>query len=197
MKVHDVKQGSPEWFSCRSGHITASNFDKLFMGKSTLGYSNLINTVVYERLTGDVPESYESEWMKRGNEIEPQARLAYELETFRKVEIVGFVEMDEYTGCSPDGYVDNDGMVQIKAPKHTTFITYALDPKKVVAEYEIQVQGEMMVTGRLWSDLVVFHPKMQSLIIRVNRNEEIIASIQKELAIAISTAKERLARLKR
>ena len=84
MTMHEgIVQRSPEWFALRAAKITASNFDKLFMGKSTKGYQDLINTVAYEKITGDVPESYENDWMRRGNDLEPEARSRYLLASIR------------------------------------------------------------------------------------------------------------------
>jgi hypothetical protein len=190
--IHEIKQGGDDWKALRCGKFTASNFDKLFMGKSTKGYQDAINTVVYERLTGDVPESFESNDMKRGTELEPEARLRYELETFNKVETVGFVEMDEWVGCSPDGLIGEDGSLEIKCPKYNTFIHYAMDHRKAYEEYEAQVQGQLFVTGRKWVDLFIYHPKLEPLIDRVDRDEKFINGIRVELEIAIMKAKERI-----
>lgn len=192
MIVHDLKQGSPEWFAVRAGKFTASTFSTLFMGKGTKGYNDLINTAVYERLTSDIPESYESEWMKRGKELEPLARLEYELTTFDKVSEIGFIEESEWVGCSPDGLVGEDGMIQIKSPKFNTFINYCLNPKLVSQEYTYQIQGELMISGRAWSDLFVYHPKMKPLIIRIFRDEPMILDIQKEIGLAIELTKQRI-----
>jgi hypothetical protein len=165
------------------------------MGKKTKGYQDCVNTVVYERLTGDIPESYSNEWMQRGNDLEAEARTMYELETFNKVHIVGFVESDEWIGCSPDGLIGDKGLLQIKCPKYNTFINYALF-HKAVEDYIIQCQGELLVTERNWNDLFIYHPKLQPLVYRIKRDEEIIKGIDTELKIAIELAKERIKTIK-
>ena len=192
MTIHEEPQGSPEWFAARSGKFTGSNFDKLFMGKSTKGYNDLLNTVAFERLSGVVPESFETDWMARGKELEAEARKQYELETFRRVRTVGFVSEDEWVGASPDGLIDEDGILEVKCPKHTTFMTYLLDPKKAYDEYMYQVQGEMMVTGRHWADLTIYYPGLAPLIIRCGRDAEIINRIRGELATAIEIVQSRI-----
>jgi hypothetical protein len=166
------------------------------MGKSTKGYQDLINTIVYERLTADIPESYQSEWMQRGNELEPEAIKRYELETFNKVNKVGFVEYDEWIGCSPDGLIGEEGTVQAKCLKHNTAIYYHLNPKKAVDDYLYQVQGEIGFSGRRWNDLIIYHPKLPAQIIRVERDEAIIQSIHKEILIAVELVKERIKTIK-
>lgn len=196
MIVHLCQQRTEEWFALRCGKFTASNFDKLFMKPSTAGYQNLINTVVYERLTGDTPDSYSSEWMQRGNDLEGEALQRYELETFNKTHLVGLVEMNEWIGCSPDALVGDDGLAQIKCPKHNTAIYYALNLQKAVEEFSSQMQGELWITERKWNDLCIYHPKLEPLIIRVQRDENTIECLKNELAKAIEEAKQRINKIK-
>jgi hypothetical protein len=96
MTIHNVQQGTDEWLALRRGKFTASTFYDLFLKPETKTYQDAINRVVFERLTGESPESFQNEWMKRGNELEPQAIEAYELQTFSKVERVGFCEFSEW-----------------------------------------------------------------------------------------------------
>lgn len=196
MIIHEVEQRTDEWRKLRAGKFTASNFDKLFMGKSTKGYQDLINTVVYERLTEDIPETYTSEWMQRGNDLEAEALERYELETFSKISRVGFIELDEWIGCSPDAFVGEEGLTQAKCPKYNTHIFYLLNPQKAIEEYKYQLQGEIFVTERKWDDLICYHPKLSPLIQRVERDEQIITNIKKELTIAVELVKERIKHIK-
>lgn len=191
--IHDVVQGSEEWFACRRGKFTASNFSDLFMGKTTKTYNNLISQVVFERLTGETPESFSNEWMDRGIQLEAEAIERYESETFCKVKRVGFVELNEWVGGSPDGFV-KDGLIEVKCPKFSTLIDYILSGE-IPSDYMYQMQGEMMVTGRPWCDFFAYHPKMKPLIRRVPRDEAMIEAITKELAKAIETAQQRLEKI--
>ena len=195
MKTHNMEQGSPEWHDIRRGKFTASNFHLLFQGKTTKGYLELIDRVVYERLTGVTPESFTNEWMERGKQLESEALFAYELETGNKVECVGFIELNEWTGCSPDGLVDNDGMVQVKCPKWTTMMDYWWS-WEVPQNYTIQVQSEMFIAGRAWSDLYFYHPGLRSIKHHILADIALQESIKKELDIAIAAAIFDLQRLK-
>ncbi|MBE3139028.1 MAG: YqaJ viral recombinase family protein [Thermoplasmata archaeon] len=192
MIIHDVQQSSPEWFKVRAGKITCSNLEKLFMGKSTKGYNDYINTLVYERLTNDIPESYESEWMIRGKELEGSARDRYELETFSKATQIGFVELDEFFGYSPDAFVGDNGLFEAKCPKHTTIIGYRLFPATFYKEYKYQCQGGLYATKREWIDLMAFHPKLEPIIQRIKVDEEIQVEIAKEVEIAKNLIQERI-----
>jgi len=191
MIIHNVEQGTDEWKEVRAGKFTSSTFGKLFMSPSTKGYNDLINQIVYERITGESPESFTNQWMERGTELEPEAREAYELQTFNKVHQVGFVELNEWVGGSPDGLVDEDGMIEIKCPKSSTLIDYALS-NKVPKDYEWQMQGNLYVTGRAWCDFWVYHPKLNPLFIKVGRDEKKIKELEAQLEVAIEKAKERI-----
>ena len=191
MIIHEVEQGTVEWFDARKGKFTASTFSDLFMAKSTKGWNNLVNQVVFERLTGAVPESFKSEWMKRGTELEPNAREAYELATFNKVRQVGFVEKDEWVGCSPDGLVGSDGMVEIKCPKFSTLIDYHLTGK-IPEDYYWQMQGGMYVCEKKWCDFYVWHPSMKPLLERVYPVADNVKGLELKLAEAIAEAKKRI-----
>lgn len=191
MIIHEVEQNTPEWLELRKGKFTASNFGKLFMAKTTAGYNELINKVVFERLTGELPETYSNEYMQRGHELEPEAIQRYEFETFRKVTRVGFVEINNFIGCSPDGFVGNKGMVQVKVPKYSTLIDYMIS-NKIPKDYLWQMQGELWICEREWNDFFVYHPSLNPLKIRVNRDEVKIKELESELEIAIETVQERI-----
>jgi len=201
MKFYDIEQGSEEWFELRKGKFTASIFSDLFMGKTTKGYEKAIYQVVFERLTGESPENFTNEWMERGKELESEAIEKYEMMTFTKVSNGGFVELNEWIGCSPDGFI-NDGLgdpkqllIEVKCPAFNTMINYLLD-KKLPKIYEKQVQGQMYVTGAKWCDFMCYHPKLKPLIIRVERDETIIKEIEDKLNESIEKVKSIIKLLK-
>jgi putative phage-type endonuclease len=191
MIIHDVKQGSPEWDALRRGRFTASTFGDLFMKESTKGYQEAINKVVFERISGESPETYSNDFMKRGTELEPIARQSYELETFNRVSMVGFIEHDEWIGGSPDGLIEDSGTLEIKCPKWNTLIGYILD-NEIPKDYMYQMQGNLFVSERQWCDFYVWHPKFTPMLRRVNRDEKIISEIQEKLKIAIEEVKQRI-----
>ena len=196
MKIYtDIIQGTDEWLAIRQGKFTASTLGDLFMKETTKGYQEAINKVVFERISGESPEVYSNEFMKRGTELEPIARQTYELETFNKVSIVGFIEHDEWIGGSPDGLIGKDGTLEIKVPKWNTLIGYILDDI-IPKEYMYQMQGNLFVSERQWCDFYVWHPKFQPMLRRVNRDEKMIAEIQEKLKIAIEEVKQRIDKIK-
>lgn len=185
---HEIDQNTEEWLELRKGKFTASSFSDLFATKTTAQYKKAIRKVVYEKITGESPEFYENDYMRRGHELEPAAREAYEMQTFNTVIDGGFFELDEWTGASPDGLVDEDGQIEIKCPAYNTFIDYILSDK-VPTEYITQIQGQLFVTGRAWCDFIAYHPKLPLIVKRVERDEAIIENIKTALSFAISEAK--------
>jgi len=194
MTVHLMEQGTPEWLAVRLGKFTASNAAKLMSGKDTAGYQECVNRVVYERITGESPETFKSAAMQRGNELEPIAREAYIERSFNEVLTVGFVERDEWTGWSPDGLVGVGGACEIKCPLFSTLIN-SIIKGTVPSEYQWQIQFGLMVSGRAWCDYFSYHPKMKPLLVRVNRDAAKIVQIEERLAESITLAKQRLIEL--
>jgi len=117
-KFNDVEQNTDEWFAMRAGKLTSSkmglvmaNFGKAF-GEPAKKYAV---TIALEQITG-IPASggYSNEHMERGHEQEPIARMLYERENFCTVDNGGFFESD-WIGCSPDGLVHDNGVIEIKS----------------------------------------------------------------------------------
>lgn len=189
MIYHNIEQNTPEWEQLRLGRFTASSFKDLFMKETTQTYQDAIFRVAFERLTQESPENYTNFYMERGHELEGEAREWYELETYNKVNNGGFFELNEWVGASPDGLVGSDGLVEIKCPKYSTLINYLIK-RELPSIYLHQVQGQMLVTGRLWCDFVAYHPKLKPLVVTVKRDEAIIKDIQDHLNIAIGKAQE-------
>ena len=194
MIIHNLEQNTPEWDIARSGKFTASMFGDLFAAKSTDKYENAIYRVAFERVTGERVPTYSNALMERGHELEPMARESYEMQTFNMVEEVGFCELNEWVGCSPDGLVGTDGLIEIKCPAYNTFMRY-VDSGKLPTQYKYQVHGQMYVTGRKWVDFVAYHPPFKPFILRVERDEEVCKKIESALNEAIEKAKKIIEKL--
>ena len=172
MKIYeDLEQGTPEWQLVRLGKFTGSKANDLLMKPSLKGYQNLIYMLAYERLTGEPTESYVSEWMQYGVDTEPEARESYIFETGNEVQQVGFIELDENTGCSPDGLVNNDGMLEIKCVKWNVQMDYLIS-QKIPTNYYLQMQFNLFVSNRQWCDFYSYHPKLKAFNKRVFQDLE-------------------------
>ena len=163
--------------------------------KTTAAYQNEINRVVYEILTGESPENFVSDYMKRGSELEPFARKAYEMQTFNDVELGGFFEMNEFVGASPDGLIEEDGLLEIKCPSYSTMINYLLK-QELPNEYKYQVYGQLMVTERKWCHFFAYHPKLKFVLIKIYPDEKIISELKTEVETAIEKVKSIVQKIK-
>jgi putative phage-type endonuclease len=189
-----IEQGTPEWHQLRLGKVTASKVADILAttrnGPSASRQNYLIELAL-QRSTGTIEPSYTNDAMKWGTETEPQARVAYEVETGNFVNQVAFIDHPTiaWFGCSPDGLVGDDSLIEIKCPNSATHWEY-FKSKKPPQKYVIQMQTQMAVTGRQWCDFVSFDPRMpersQLLIVRVERDETFIAEIEEKVTQFLS-----------
>lgn len=184
MIIHDdIVQGTEAWDLLRLGKATASNFSKILakgQGKTRKAY---MLKLAAERLTGVSQESYNNGNMDWGTEHEDEARRHYEAVMGVEVLQVGFVELNEDVGASPDGLIGEDGGFEGKCPLTTTHLEYII-ANKVPSVYFPQIQGSMWVTGRKWWDFVSFDPRMKSnkmFRVRVYRDQNYIDELQYEV----------------
>lgn len=174
--IHLFEQRSPEWHSYRAGRVTASRVSDV-MAQTKSGPSasrkNYAAELVAERLTGESREGFSNAAMQWGTDTEPQARVAYEFMTDTTVQEVGFIDHGyiNMAGCSPDGLVGDDGMVEIKCPNTATHIETLLTGE-IDGKYIKQMQFQMACADRKWCDFVSFDPRMpvemQLFILRVS-----------------------------
>jgi putative phage-type endonuclease len=177
-----MDQRTDEWYAARLGKVTASRIsDVLSKGKTGESASKATYRaeLIAERLTGERAQNFVSAAMIWGNEYEPMARSAYELETGLIVTEVGFIDHPTVpmSGASPDGLVGDDGLVEIKCPGTKTHIDLLLN-KIIPSKYIGQMQWQMACTGRAWADFVSFDPRMPEHlmieVIRVARDQSFI-----------------------
>jgi len=184
-----LEQRSTEWFSERAGKVTASAVYKV-MARTKTGYgadrANYAAQLVTERLTGFPADSFSNSAMQWGIDTEPQARAAYEFRTGLSVVETGFHAHPAIAmfGASPDGLCGDAGLVEIKCPNSATHIN-TLRGDGIDRKYMLQMQTQMICTGREWCDFVSFDPRlpmeMQIHIRRVERDAELVAEIEGEV----------------
>lgn len=182
----DIEQGTDAWFAARCGLITASKIsDVMSKGRGnapSATRANYMAQLAAERLTGVTTEGFKNAAMDWGNETEPQARAQYTMQTGNMVNEVGFVPHPtiKKSGASPDGEVDQDGLVEIKCPNTATHIA-TLRGGSIKSAYRLQMQWQMACTGRKWCDFVSFDPRLPDeismKITRVDRDDNEILQI--------------------
>jgi len=158
MIYHDIEQNSEEWYQMRAGKLTGSSFGKIMAnyGKA-FGEpaKKLAMNIATERSTGKaISSSYSNEHMERGHEQEPVARMLYEDETFCDVKNGGFFDCGD-VGCSPDGLVGDDGVIEIKSVIATTHFT-SVKKQSYDSAYKWQLIGNLFYTQRDWIDFISY-----------------------------------------
>lgn len=199
-----MEQRTSAWHQARLGRVTASRVADV-IAKTKSGYStsraNYMAELICERLTGMQGASYSNAAMAWGVETEPMARAAYEGAVGSLVVETGFVPHAsiQMSGASPDGLVDEDGLVEIKCPMTATHIETLLG-QSVPTKYVTQMQWQMACTGRKWCDFVSFDPRMPEnmriFIKRVERDDALIFELEKEVISFLSELDTKIVQLK-
>lgn len=184
------QQGGIEWLMERVGHCTASRFKDVLdftkLGKPGAKRTAYVWELVIERLTARPVDHYPSVAMQYGTDNEATARMAYEARSgamvgetgFHKHPAVGFV------GASPDGFVDDDGAIEIKCPFNSTNHLQCF-LHGMPEEHMAQVQGVLWVTGREYCDFISYDGRMplhlQLYVQRVDRDEDYVSDMARQI----------------
>ncbi|MDX1812473.1 MAG: YqaJ viral recombinase family protein [Gammaproteobacteria bacterium] len=191
MIIHDVDQNTKEWWESRIGIPTASDFSKLITstGEPSKSMSDYAAVLAGNRYAKKSLDSWQGNYhTERGHEIEPEARNWYSF-AYADVVQTGFITDDtEQYGCSPDGLVNDDGLVEFKclsAKEHVKALLYFNKHKKCPTTYVQQTQGQMFICERKWCDLVFYHPDLPKLRIRQLPDSNIIAGLKNQLDAVI------------
>jgi len=186
MIIHDdIIQQSEEWYKIRRGKITASHATAIAnCGK---GLDNYILEVMADYFSCAEKEQFSNKHTERGNKLEPIARSIYEIETGNTVKQVGFIEYNDYVGCSPDGLVGDDGGIEIKCPDDKEYFKLLLEKEGAISsDYMWQVQMNLLITERKWWDLIFYNPNYKQTIIvfRIYPDEEAHKKLKQGFIIA-------------
>lgn len=191
MKLIQCEQGSEAWFKARAGVITASKFAEavstLKNGTPTQASKDYAYRVAVERIYGETTEDTFVTWeMRRGTELEPLARIAYEAKTGNLAQESGIaLTEDGLFGYSTDGLVDDDGLIEIKCPNSARKLVEMWETGDL-SEYEHQIQGGMWITGRKWCDFIMYAPQLEPVgkhlyIKRIERDDNFIEAMESKL----------------
>ena len=192
--MNEIKQGTPEWFKLRLGKFGST--DAQAVASNGAGLTTAIYKKVAEIKSGVFEDDYINPDMERGNEQEDTARSSYEMETGNRVKQVGYIELDGYIGGSPDGFIDDDGLIEIKCQKNSKYIK-TLHTKKIESKYIAQMNHLMYISNRKFCDFVVFNENFADLIIiRIDRDEKFIDRLKVGLKNGTEQIKEILKKLK-
>ena len=153
---YSLEQGTQEWLDARKGKMTASHAQEI--GNQGKGLETYVNQLMAEFYSNGEKVQFTSEHIERGHEMEDQARSKYCFDNGVEVTNVGFIEHNNMVGCSPDGLVGKDGMIEIKCPADNGYFQYLLNGEKEIdTKYMWQMQMNLMITGRKWCDFIAYN----------------------------------------
>lgn len=200
-----LEQRTADWFAVRCGKVTASRIADL-MARTKTGWgasrANYCAQLVVERLTGTPTEGFTSPAMQWGTDNEAGALSAYQEYALCLVEPLAFAVHPTIgdAGASPDGLVGEDGLVEAKCPNTATHIDTLLQGK-VPDKYVLQMQWQMAcLPGRTWCDFISFDPRlpeeMRRFVQRVERDDEKIAELEREVTAFLGEVEAKVAALR-
>lgn len=177
VQIHcDYDQGSERWLQARCGLLTASEFDRIITPTLKIAANAKERAHLWElaaqRISGYVEPQYISDAMLRGLEDEDKARQEYS-KHYAEVQVCGFVTNDKWgftLGCSPDGLVGDDGLIEVKSRGQRfqvqTICEYFEDGT-TPDDFTLQVQGQLLITERKWCDLISYSGGLPMVTMRV------------------------------
>jgi len=196
MRLIKCEQGTPEWLAARIARPTGSMFGvarkRLKTGPRKGDFATDTRQYAFrlacERISGVAldEDGFENYAMRRGHELEPEARLLHEEAKGVLVQQVGFITDDDgLFGVSVDGLIGNDGISEYKcfiAPAKLMPILIDGDLSDVMD----QIQGGLWITGRQWAHFVLYCPALEPIgkhltIIEVQRDEEYITGLEADM----------------
>lgn len=203
-----VEQRTDLWDKQRLGKFTASEIYKLMgvpKSKTDIftdtAYTYILDKVS-EELTGFAPVK-NGEALVWGIEQESQAKKWFTTITGKTIEEVGFISLNEHSGGSPDGIVE-DGIIEIKCPYNTVnHIKHILDSdnfRSNFPDYYWQMQMNMLVTETQKAYFISFDPRIDSdcgmYIKEIERNQADIDLMVEKINEAVEAKKAIINKLK-
>jgi hypothetical protein len=183
IEIFDFQQGTPEWFACRLGIPTASEFHSMLAKGEGKTRKTYMLKLLGERLTGESQDSFTTVHTERGKIMEAEARELYSFDV-PQMRQIGFIRRKTDTGlvgCSPDALIGDEGLLEVKTKlPHLQLAVIIAD--KVPSEHVAQCQGALWVTGRKWLDFLSYWPGLPLFVKRVYPDLEYFATLETALA---------------
>lgn len=115
-----------------------------------------------ERISGEpLDEGFETWAMRRGHELEADARMEHEMQTGLIVQEAGFITTDDgLFGASADGLIGEDGGAEYKCFVDPSRLRAFHIDNDASAIFD-QAQGCMWLTGRKWWHIGLYCPALK------------------------------------
>lgn len=161
---YNIEQKSDEWFKKRLGVLTASRLSRVINVKGEITNTKQIaEELANEIITGNI-NKITTNAMERGSNLESEARNEFEKATNMKVVETGiFIANDNSCGGSPDGLINDDGIIEIKCCLEKKHLENIKDIKnnKCPDSYKAQIQGNLYFTNREYCYFIAYNPDIK------------------------------------
>lgn len=178
---------TPELAAARVGKVTASRISDVLSGGKGITRQKYMAQLAIERISGSPSRiGFFSKSITHGAETEPFARMEYEIRNGVLVLESDFIDHPfiANSGCSPDGLVDDDGLIEIKCTDSHTFVDFALT-KIIPEKYRLQMLWQICVTRRTWCDMVFYEPELPNednlIQVRYTPSQKDISDLESEI----------------
>jgi exodeoxyribonuclease (lambda-induced) len=165
MREPNPLQQNGNWWNDRLGKLTGSRMaaamNFLKSGKESSERKNLRIELVQERINNTFADKYMTMDMQWGIDQEAAAKEAFENLTGLIVMDVAFIDHPRipFCGVSPDGFVSDGCLIEIKCPKTRTHMEYIIS-QTIPEEYKPQMILQSACTGKdVW--FVSYDPRME------------------------------------
>jgi hypothetical protein len=185
IEIVNCEQGSAEWHYAKLGIPSASDFKKILAGGEGKTRDEYMRKLAAEIISEVPRREYRNADMERGTALEPELRAKYAFETNTDPVPVGFVKRKlrvGWAGYSPDAFIGNDGLLEIKSQAGHLLIA-TMKAGRIPPEHLPQCQGGMWLTDRAWCDIAIGETGMPLFVRRIHRDDAMIRRL--ELAVEI------------
>lgn len=190
------EQGSQKWIDIRAGRFTSSEMFRLMKAgkrlmtdeemkarpKAGVGsatkyidddsvlpedFMTYIEEKVAEVLTGQSKQEVFSHATSWGDECEPLAAEFFTKQTGLETTIVSFVPFGDHAGGSPDRFIGEEELIEIKCPYNSVnqvkylMLTDQWDLKRNYPNHYWQIMSNLLFTDRKVGHFVTFDPRMK------------------------------------
>ena len=189
MKIYDCLQYSEEWWQLHEKRMGASNAQAI--GNCGKGLKAYIRKIMRKYYSKAERKSFSNKHTERGIDLEPSAGTIYSFEKNIQVEKIGFVEYNDYVGCSPDLFAGESGLAEIKCLDDDAHFAL-LDGDEFDSKHIWQCQDQMLICEKEWCDLISYNPNFEKYLVvhRLFPDLEKFEKLRKGFALGEKMIKE-------
>ena len=178
--AHEYPQGENAWLELHRGIPSAGEFRKIVTdgGARSAQRKGYLQRKAIEILGCEMRHGYCNGNMQYGTDQEGRARAEYALLTGYDIGQIGFARQGR-RGGSPDGLIGADGIIEIKT--HASPEQFADAVLASSDKHRAQIQGNLLIQGRVWCDLIHRCSGLPIYCMRLYRREDYIRQLDDEI----------------